>query len=218
MSQNKILRAYFFVFLMFLTACAPALTPPPEGLLETVIAATVQSLPTNTPYPTGTHTVTVSAPRLLPTESTPTPFASLTPLPTFTLSPTLTETPTEVGVGSRQGVYQGSGNFACMVMNQKPVNWSRFRPETVINAAWTVKNVGALAWKSGHVSIVYENGDKIYAHSQDQELGFTVQPGETRDIIVPLRMPKKGGDYRVIFGLQRGGDVFCELIIGISVR
>jgi hypothetical protein len=218
MSLNKILQAYFFVFLVFLTACAPAFTPPPEGLLETVIAATLQSLPTNTPYPTGTHTLTVSAPRLLLTESTPTPFASLTPLPTFTLSPTPTETPTEVGVGSRQGVYQGSGNFACMVMNQKPINWSRFRPETVVNAAWTVKNVGAMAWKSGHVSIGYVRGDKIYEHRDEQKLAFTVQPGETRDIIISLRMPKKGGDYRVVFGLERDGDIFCRLIIGVSVR
>lgn len=220
MSPRIILRVHFCFFLLVLTACAPALSPPPDGFLETVIAATVQALPTNTPYPTAEPTFTPLPPRAAQPadEFTPTPFVSITPFPTFTLTPTLTETPTEVGVASRQGVYQGTGNFACMVMDQKPVNWTRFRPGTQVNAAWTVKNVGALEWKQKHVSIVYEQGTKIYAHKQEQELAFTVQPGETRDIIVALRMPEKGGDYHVTFGLQRGGDIFCRLIIGVSVR
>jgi hypothetical protein len=220
MSPRIILRVHFCFFLLALTACAPALSPPPDGFLETVIAATVQALPTNTPYPTAESTFTPLPPRSAQAtdEFTPTPFVSITPFPTFTFTPTLTETPTEVGVASRQGVYQGGGNFACMVMNQKPANWSRFRPGTIVNASWTVKNVGALEWKPNHVSIVYEEGAKIYAHKQEQELAFIVQPGETRDIIIALRMPEKGGDYQVTFGLQRGGDIFCRLIIGVSVR
>ena len=217
--MKKQLKATFLVLLVLLTACSPALTPPPEGMLETMVAATVQALPTNSPFPTITVTITPPSVRDLPLqESTLTPYPSITPFPTFTFTPTLTETPTEVGVASRQGVYQGHGNFACMVMDQKPNNWVRVKPDSLVYATWSVKNVGALEWKPGHVMIDHERGDKIFAYKSVQDIPYPVKPGETKDIVIVLRAPKKGGDYHTTFILERGGDPFCRLIIGISVR
>lgn len=206
--------------LFLMTACVPTgVTPAPEGFLETVIAATMQAIPTNTLAPTLTPTLTARPTRALLTEEpSPTPFPSVTPFPTFTLTPTLTATPTEVGAGSRVGVYQGDGNFACMVMNQKPLNFEKFKPGSLISVTWTLKNVGAVEWSPSRVEIVFEDGQKMYAYSQTQEFPFVVQPGETRDIVIVLRAPDKGGDYRATFGLQRGGSIFCRLIIGVSVR
>lgn len=216
-SLRKFLHAAFPVGLLLLTACAPVATPLPEGMLETMVAATVQALPTNTPLPTAT--ITPRSTRIPPTEIfTPTPGVSITPFPTFTLTPTLTETPTEVGVAARQGVYQGSGNFACMVMNQKPTNWSKFEPGTLIYAVWTVKNVGAKEWNKGGLDVVYVDGTKTYEYGPKQELAITVKPGETRDIVVVVRAPSEGGDYLTTYGLARSGNVFCQLIMGVSVR
>lgn len=218
-SIRKIWQIGVLVFFLVLTACAPAITPPPEGMLETMVAATVQALPTNTPLPTPVGTVTLRPTRLPPTEIfTPTPGVSITPFPTFTSTPTITETATEVGVAARQGVYQGSGNYACMVMSQKPLNWTKFKPGTLIYATWTVKNVGAQEWKSSTVQIAFEDGAKVYEYGPKQDFPFVVKPGETRDIVVVIRAPDKGGDYHSTFGLQRNSDFFCRLIIAVSVR
>jgi hypothetical protein len=207
-----------YASLLFLLACAPtAVTPPPEGYLETMVAATVQALPTNTPYPTGTSTPRGTRPTATDI-FTPTLAVSLTPFPTFTFTPTLTETPTEMGIAARQGVYQGSGNFACMVMDQKPVNWSKFAPGTLIYATWTVKNAGARDWEKNGLDIVYVNGERIYEYAPKQKLAFDVPAGQTRDIVIVVRAPKTGGDFRTTFGLQRSDNTFCQLIIGISVR
>jgi len=216
--SDRLLQVCVYATLLFLLACAPAaVTPPPEGYLETMVAATVQALPTNTPYPTWTATPRVT--RQPPTEVfTPTLSVSLTPFPTFTLTPTLTETPTEMGVAARQGVYQGSGNFACMVMNQKPVNWSKVRPDTLIYATWAVKNVGARDWQKDGLDILYLDGQRIYEYAPKQKLAFDVPVGQTRDIVIVVRAPKQGGDFKTTFGLQRGDNMFCQLIIGISVR
>lgn len=216
--KKKIKMSCLFL-LVLLTACAPVLTPPPEGMLETMVAATVQALPTNTPFPTLTSTITPPGLRDLPMqEATLTPYPSITPFPTFTLMPTLTETATEVGLASRQGVYQGHGNFACMVMDQKPTNWTRVKPDTLIYATWSVKNMGALEWKPGHVMIDHESGEKIFAYKSVQDIPYQIKPGETKDIVIVLRAPKNGGDYHTTFILERGGEPFCRLIIGISVR
>lgn len=213
----RLLQFCVYTSLLFLLACAPVATPPPEGYFETIVAATIQALPTNTPYPTGTDTPRATRPPA--TEiSTPTLAVSLTPFPTFTLTPTLTETPTEVGVAARQGVYQGGGNFACMVMNQKPVNWSKIAPGTLIYATWTVKNAGARDWEKDGLDIVYVDGQRIYEYAPKQKLAFRVPAGESRDIVIVVRAPKQGGDYKTTFGLQRSDNVFCQLIIGISVR
>jgi hypothetical protein len=215
--SHRIFRVCVYVSLLFLLACAPVATPPPAGMLETMVAATVQALPTNTPYPTTTFTP--QSTRLPPTEIfTPTPVISVTPFPTFTLTPTLTETPTDVGVAARQGVYQGGGNFACMVMDQKPTNWSKVRPETLIYATWTIKNVGAKDWVKDGLDIIFVNGTRIYEYAPKQKLAFAVPAGHTRDIVIVVRAPKQGGDYQTTFGLQRSDSVFCQLIIGISVR
>ncbi len=211
--------SHFAVLLMFfgLVACAPAVTPPPEGFLETMVAATVQALPTNTPLPAATATLRPT--RAPPTEIfSPTPVMSVTPFPTITETPSLTPTATELGVAARQGVYQGSGNYACMVMNQKPTNWSKFGPNTLIYATWTVKNVGARDWVKDGLNIVYVSGQKIYEYAPKQPLAFNVPAGETRDIVIVIRTPPNGGDFQTIFGLERADNVFCQLIIGISVR
>lgn len=216
---HKLLRINILLVLALVTACAPALTPPPEGMLETVIAATVQALPTLTPLPKSTEAPVSRATRLPPTEIfTPTLSVSITPFPTFTMTPTLTETATEVGVAARQGVYQGSGNYACMVMDQKPVNFTKFKPGTLVYAVWTVKNVGAKEWTKGGLDIVYSSGTKINEYGPKQALSFNVKPGETRDIVIVIRAPDKGGDYLTTFALERGGNKFCDLILGVSVR
>ncbi|PKN93283.1 MAG: hypothetical protein CVU44_10345 [Chloroflexi bacterium HGW-Chloroflexi-6] len=216
-ATRNFIKTGSLIFLLIVTACAPAATPAPEGMLETIVAATVQALPTITPLPTGTETPRPT--RLPPTPIfTPTPGVSVTPFPTFTLTPTLTETPTEVGVAARQGVYQGSGNYACMVMNQKPTNWSKFEPGTLIYATWTVKNVGAKEWGKGDLDVVYQSGTKTYEYGPKQELSITVKPGETRDIVIVVRAPSSGGDYLTTYGLERGDNLFCQLIMGISVR
>lgn len=216
-SGHKFLQIGSYLSLLFLLACAPVATPPPQDLLLTIVAATVQALPTNTAYPT--NTATPRPTRLPPTEIfTATPLVTLTPFPSITPTSTITETPTDVPVAAKLGKYQGSGNYACMIMGQKPDNWSKIRPDTLVYVVWSVKNVGGKDWKKGGIDIVFKSGSKLYEYGPSRELSFDIPVGDTRDIVVVIRAPKVGGDYQTSWSLQRGDNKFCELVFNLSVR
>lgn len=189
----------------------------PQAALQTVVAATVAALPSNTPRPN-----TPTRRPLLPTATdffTATPIFTLTPVPseTATLTPTAAETDLPIG-GGEVGLYQGKGNYACVVMGQKPGDWSKVKADKLLYVTWTIKNVGAKDWNRDGMDIVFVSGEKMYEYGPEQGFPYIVTPGDSRDIVVVLRTPKKGGDYRAEFGLRRGDEVFCRFRIGISVR
>lgn len=211
----------FVIFCFFLSACAPAASiDDPQSAVQTIAAATIAARPSNTPRPAATST-------RRPTQIifTPTPIASLTPI--FTITPLATNTPdaspsstaTDLPIGGGEvGKYQGQGNFACMVMGQKPADWTKVRADKLLYMIWTVKNVGAKEWRQGALEIVHLEGEKMYEYGPSQELAYNIPPGDTRDIVVVLHTPKRGGDYWAKFGLQHDGNVFCNFRVGISVR
>lgn len=183
--------------------------------LATSVAATIQALPSPSAYPSETPT------RRLPPTPYPTMTSgpSLTALPSLTDTPTVTPTETEVPVGGGEvGKYQGGGNYACQVMGQKPNDWQKVKPDTLIYAFWNIKNVGAKDWKKGGIDILFLEGDRMDEYGALRELWFDIPAGDTREIVVVLRSPKKGGDYKTVWGLRRGDNVFCEFTIGVSVR
>ncbi len=215
----QITQVAIYLSLLFLLACAPAVTPPPSGLLATIVAATVQALPTNTPYPTATATLIPTRVRATATPPfTATPWITLTPFPSITFTPTLTETVTDVPIGVKVGKYQGRGNYACMIMGQKPDNWSKIRPDTLVYVTWSIKNVGGKDWQKGGLDIVFLKGSKLYEYGPSRELSFDIPVGDTRDIVIVIRTPKAGGDYQSFWGLKRGDNMFCELTFNVSVR
>ncbi|NCP85923.1 MAG: hypothetical protein CO094_05630 [Anaerolineae bacterium CG_4_9_14_3_um_filter_57_17] len=215
----------FLVFLVFLaltiSACAPVVTiDDPQVAMETMVAATIAALPTNTPPPSATMTRRPAQALFTPTPLfTPVPVFSITPVPSSTTEPSPTPSETDLPVGGGEvGKYQGHGNFACMVMGQKPIDWKKVKADKLLYVVWTIKNVGAKEWRQGALEIIYVEGTKMYEFGPSQELAYTIPPGDTRDIVVVLRTPKAGGDYLAGFGLQHGSDVFCDFRIGVSVR
>lgn len=215
MAFRKIFYPFFLMGIFVLASCSserPALT---EGDLQTAIAATIQAMPTASPLPKPSATKRPTA----TTFPTPTFIPSLTPIPSFTTSPTATSTETDVPVGGGElGKYQGGGNYACQVMGQKPIDWAKVKPEQIIYAYWTIKNVGAKNWYKGGIDILFLDGDRMDEYGPLRELWFDIPAGDTRDIVIVLRAPKKGGDYKTVWGLRRGDDVFCEMSLGVSVR
>lgn len=217
------MKKNFFVFVILLSAlsaCAPAAIDDPQSAVETVAAATIAARPSNTLRPAPTSTRRPTQVFFTPTAIfTLPPIFTLTPLSTGTseASPTPSETDLPVG-GGEVGLYQGQGNFACMVMGQKPIDWTKVKADKLLYMVWTVKNVGAKEWRQGALEIVYLEGEKMYEYGPSQELAYTIPPGDTRDIVVVLRTPKRGGDYWAKFGLQHADNVFCNFRVGISVR
>jgi len=212
---------FFLAWVVLLSACAPAAPAidDPQAAMQTMVAATVAALPSKT-LPAATSTSTRRPVLPTPTEFlTATPIFTLTPVPSGTASPFPSPSETDLPIGGAEvGQYQGKGNYACMVMNQKPGDWTKVKADKLLYVVWTIKNVGAKEWRKGGLEIIFRSGDKMYEYGPDQEFPYTVAPGDSRDIVIVLRTPKKGGDYRAEFGLRRGDEVFCEFRIGVSVR
>jgi hypothetical protein len=215
--------------LIALSACgAPPVQQSPQDLVATIAAATVAalpspspvsshtSLPTDTPIPSATSEPTgteTPVPVTLPS------LPSLTPSPVAeTLTPTITLTPSPLpDSGSESGKVQGIGAYQCMVVGQKPEDWSDFKSGQLIYVVWRVKNVGERDWPKGGLEIFFIEGAKIYEFGQVQKSQVGVKVGGTGDFLVVMRAPERGGAYITKWGLRRD-KFFCKLIFGLIVR
>jgi hypothetical protein len=215
--------------LIVLSACgAPPVEQSPQDLVSTIAAATIAALPSpslapsdtelptdtpipsTTPAPTWTETL---VPVIVPD------LPSLTPSPVIeTLTPTITLTPSPLpDSGSESGKVQGIGAYQCMVIGQKPEDWSDFKPGQLIYVVWRVKNVGERDWPKGGLEIFFIEGAKIYEFGQVQKSQVGVKVGGTGDFLVVMRAPERGGSYLTKWGLRRD-KFFCKLIFGLIVR
>jgi hypothetical protein len=209
-----------YVSLLFLMACAPAVAAPDPGLLETIVAATVQALPTHTPEPTVTLTVPPTHTRVSPTPSeTSTPFPTLTPMPTFTDTPTETPTPTPTSdSGPEVGKRQGDSNFACIVLGRTPAGVFKGKPEQNVSVTWRIRNVGDREWRTDGIDYGYVSGEKMSAGADLFDLHQTVLAGREVDITVLFKLPKGPGAYTTTWALYRGSTAFCNFSFAAVVE
>lgn len=211
----------FCLLLVFLAACAPVALPMPEGMLETMVAGTIQALPSTTSQPTATLTMEPTLERPTATDlPTETPAPSLTPVPTFTPIPTDTPIPTATPAGYNFGKKQGDANFGCVVLVQFPADGFEASPGQDIAVTWRIRNVGSRSWDKESTDIGYVSGEKMAIGGTLFDLSKTVPVGQIGDIMLTFEAPKNksAGTYRTIWSLLRGSTPFCEFSFSLVVK
>lgn len=219
---KKILQTSMLFLLFFAGACAPAeITPPPDGYLETVVAGTLQALPTLTPVPSATQTATSvvvhPSATLWPVETDPPVLAVV---PTLTHFPTLTSPPAAyVPVRITPGPRQGDYNYACRVLSYNPVNYYNVKPGQTLQVSWSVKNDGAEAWDVNSIDIAFRSGIKmaIGSHRDRFDIHTTVAAGSTTAISFNIQAPDEPGEHSNNWSLARGNHMFCRLMFRVHV-
>jgi hypothetical protein len=104
----------------------------------------------------------------------------------------------------------------------KPCNVAQFISETVpdgtelatgqsFDKTWRIKNIGTCTWNSNY-ALVFASGDKMNGAST-VSLGKQVNPGETVDVGVTLKVPDEEGTYRGYWKVRDDqGDFFVNNI------
>ncbi|NWF62692.1 MAG: hypothetical protein HXY38_00125 [Chloroflexi bacterium] len=69
-----------------------------------------------------------------------------------------------------------------------------FAPNTAFKKTWRIKNIGACAWNSSDVSLIFDSGERMSAPAS-LALPATVNPGATVDITVDMTSPASAGHY-----------------------
>jgi hypothetical protein len=204
--------------LALIMACVPSFTAPSvptadPGAVNTFIAQTVNaaatqtavSMPSSTPSPTFTPTLSTDTPSPTPTAtvifvlSTPTPLV----IPTFT------------NVSSGGGGFSDE-NYSCQVTRVSPPNGSTFDPRDDFDAVWTVRNNGQRNWDRNSVDYIYSSGAKIHKVS-GYDLDSNVRVGNTIEVGVDMQAPKDPGTYTTTWTMRAGNRTFCTMTLTIAV-
>ena len=196
-------RIFLCGVLLLLTACVmPSkpgqVNPAAAGLLETMIAQTVEArLP---PTPTkiilqlfmpilkmdGMAGAMPLKPTSMPTKkgtATKTPLPSNTPTPSPSFTPVYSVTPT-----------LGPCLLAKFIQDINVPPGTSFASGTKFTKIWRVQNAGSCSWNR-NFTLILVTGDAMGAKNQ-VPLGAVVAPGATTDILLELVAPKSDGKYK----------------------
>jgi hypothetical protein len=217
--EKKVCVGAVFALLLF-AACSPVVDTPESGMLETIVAATIQALPTQTPLPTETMTLAATNTRVSPTPTeTQTPLPTLTPVPTWTDTPTETPTPNPTSPsGPEIGKRQGDSNFACIVLSRSPVGDYKASPGQDVSVSWRIRNSGSRDWRTDSIDYGYVSGEKMSTEGGLFDLRTTVTAGQEGNITVLFEAPKNAGTYLTTWSLYRGSNAFCKFSFTIIVE
>lgn len=138
---------------------------------------TAQVTPPPSPSSTGIAT--------LNSTETPTPYI-LPPIPSDT--PTLTPRPV------RPTVTPIPCGWAAFVKDVTVKDGTIFSPEQSFKKTWRLKNIGACRWTKNY-SLVFDEGARM-SGPPEKHLGVKVDPGQSIDITIPMKSPKKTGSYK----------------------
>ena len=217
------LAALAIIILLSLACALPAVqeNEDTQSVLETMVAATIQSMPTMTMAQTFTATLVLSptldaTPTEIPTE---TPLPTIPPLPTLTPVPTNTVAPTQKPLGGPEtGRKQGNDNFACVVLSRIPPEAVEASAGQDIPVAWRVKNLGKRDWEKENIDFGYVSGQKMSIGGERFDLSTNISSGQAGDILVTFEAPHKAGSYTTTWALYRGSTPFCEFTFAIVVK
>ncbi len=220
----KIQKVLLFFGLSFslLGACvpAPAVIENPQAMIATIAAATVNALPSNTPYPTGTSSPTATRIRNTPTDiPTNTPPATIE---VFVLpdpgTPAVELTKVPLGFWSAT-----PEPFQCQVDRTKPEPYSILKPRHFFRVEWRIWNRGSTIWKEDGVLFYFVGGDKLFNdgdRADGTNLAYNVYPQDKIWVQVAMTSPKEPGTYSSMWGLRRENrkDPFCTFQVVIRVK
>ncbi|PKN93282.1 MAG: hypothetical protein CVU44_10340 [Chloroflexi bacterium HGW-Chloroflexi-6] len=221
--MNNFLRLSCVLTILLVTsACVLAGNPDvdSQAVIETMVAATVQSLPSVTSAPTSTETFEPTLTQPTPTEiSTETPLPTIPPLPTLTPLPTDTVMPTAKPAGGPEiGKTQGDAKFSCVVLSRIPSGLTEASAGQDIPVAWRIKNVGDRDFEKENIDYGYISGQKMAIGGTRFDLETTIPSGQAGDIIITFEAPDKAGTYNTTWALFRGSTPFCEFSFSLVVK
>ena len=211
---------------LFLAACAPSGGAPDPGAIETIVAATVEALPSATDLPTFTPSVEPS-----PTVPSATPSASPTTGPTNTPQatatpenpPTRTPFPTSTWVSSGGGILlptwtPSSPDYRCVIVSQSVANYPTLNPGDDIKVTWVISNVGKIDWYEENIDFGYVSGQKMAIGGTLFDLASTIRVGESGEVQLTFEAPADPGTYVTNWSLFRGDTPFCGFSFGLVVK
>lgn len=109
-------------------------------------------------------------------------------------------------------------DYACTLVSQKPKDWTKMQRRNIFDATWTVRNTGTKNWGKGGVDFKYVSGTKMHTHGSAYDLAKDVGSGKTTTLVVDMVSPKTKGYYTAVWGLYKGGKVFCKLSVTVNVN
>lgn len=175
--------------LLLLAACAKVIPTPEAGQFQdqiaTMVATTLTAMPdaataTSQPAPTDT-------PPLPPTEAAP-PTQTALP-PTLTL-PSLT--PTLIS------------EYACDIIDQRPFDDTKLRPNENFVIKWTIVNIGTKRWQKGTV-LHYQDGPRM---TKETSIDMpTLKPGEQYQVILNATAPAEKERQIMVWVIEGPGEV-----------
>jgi hypothetical protein len=221
----------WLVIFLLLGGCVPTASQPavnPQDMIATIAAATVAALPTNTPQPTWTASLTPTRSRGTPTElptNTPAPTIEMLASPTSIFS---LPGPGTLLPGTTPGLTlflwtSTPEPFLCEINKTSPEPYTTFKPRATFKAEWRTVNVGSAIWKEDGVIFYYIGGDKLH---NDRERGdgifisYTVYPQDKVMVTAAMTAPKEPGTYSATWGLRRENRAtpFCTFDVIIRVK
>lgn len=190
---------------------APAPTPLPTfdpnslftAIVETADAAARQTARVLPPTLTSTPT---TPPSKTPTE-TPSPTATF-----YFVVATITSPPTQIPIGISTLPYD------CQILSQTPQNNSVIAKSSVFEARWLVANIGKSGWDSNNADYRYVGGSRLHQGGIVRDLGSSVSPGKTIELVVSMQSPADPGTYSTSWKLNVGKNEFCSMDLTIIVE
>ena len=191
MRKSLLSLSIVLVLSLIILACnLPFITTATQepGLVATSVAKTVAAL-----YAQQQTTPTLAqAPTLAP-------LPTVAQLPTLVLPPTATPVPC---------------NWAKLV-SETPLDSANFNINTNFNKSWRVRNAGTCTWNTNY-RISFYSGVSMGGPASKQ-FSHNVAPGETIDLIVPLKAPATAGTYKGYWHLYGADNVDFTQAYGLWV-
>jgi len=180
MKRSTILIFTAITLGLLLTSCNLPFNaqPNPSNQIATSVAQTVAAA-------NGLNQQQVQPTLTMPAIPTQSPQATNTPLPAATA--VLLPTPTPLPC-----------NQAIMI-SETVVDGTSYTGNTAFNKSWRIKNIGTCTWNTNY-KIAFLSGD-IMSGPVSQKFNASVAPGETIDLIIPLKAPATAGIYTGYWGL-----------------
>jgi len=217
---------FWMVSMLVVLSCAsPFLLPQPSQpstsvpfSLNTIVAQTAGAAQTETIVAlpsTATFTLT-SSPTRTPTEPfTPSPtFLFEKTAPVFALDATASAwyATEDAELGENGKDIPTPQPWACKVISKLPADGATVARGERFYLPWLVQNIGTKTWPAQGVDVVFYTGGRFH-EKHYYNIPFTVSPGGSVKVIVPLTAPKRIDSYSTTWALKVGKRAFCALKI-----
>ncbi len=217
-----LLPIIFFIVACELQPAASVSTPSIEDRIASTAASarqeTLTHLPSVTPTPTSTITMTPVFPSATPTATFP--FGIFVEEPEISVVETADESFVITGPTSDPllgSIKYTDESWACTVVSKSPPKDSTVKPGSNFYVSWTIVNTGIKAWTYNGVDFVYDSGFR-HDGGPIQDLSRTVGRGGKITLKVLIITPKKEDLYNVIWSLKVGNTMFCHMKVSFVVK